>query len=142
MEKTYAFKPLYKTMGIITLIAGGIAAVLNFITGDPMAFMMLFLALVGFFQIRHYSKPYVLLEHGNVYIHASFLKTLTFNINEVESMEQKKNQLVFTLKNKSKKNIFLNFLTTEDKATIQEDFSALLEGGDISDTSLSRHLVE
>ncbi|MGH1338193.1 MAG: hypothetical protein ACRBFS_18870 [Aureispira sp.] len=93
----YPYKSFYKIMGIALFAIGTISAGLNFLVGNPIAFLLLVMALLGFLQIRQYFKPYVTMKYGALYIQVTAFKKKTLLLEHIERVERGKHQLILTM---------------------------------------------
>lgn len=125
-------------MALVGLIFGGIAAVLNFLLGEPIALMLAIVAIMSFLQFKHYSQPYVVIEDRQIKIRFSWLKKGVINLEDIARIESKKRQLNLHLKDRSKKGIALFYMPVETQQQLSQDLSDLFAGEAMD---LSAHLT-
>ncbi len=128
MKKSYAFKRYYQPMFMAFTVIALIAAILNFLLGKPIAWLMLLATVFNFLQYRLYTHPYIEVEQGVITARFTFLKKITINLEDVTAISPESNQLILYLRDGSKTLLFLSSLTESDQQRITRELPNLIKG--------------
>lgn len=104
-----------------------IAAILNFLLGKPIAWLMLLATVFNFLQYRLYTHPYIEVEQGVITARFTFLKKITINLEDVTAISPESNQLILYLRDGSKTLLFLSSLTESDQQRITRELPNLIK---------------
>ena len=90
-------------MSIVGGVIGAIAAILQFILGEPVAFVMLFICIVSIFQFKLYSKPFIEIQENILTARLTLIITKTIDLSTVTKIETPKNKKIILYPKEGKK---------------------------------------
>ena len=141
MESTsYPIKGYYKKISLFGIIVSILAAVLNFATGNPIAFVMLFVAVVSYFQYQWACKSFIELNGTVATIRITWIITKTVDLAQLKQFEiPKKKRMVLHPKEGNKVTVHLGMMPPEVQERAVRDITAIVNGTTSND--FVEHLI-